>query len=115
MRGKNILFWGNILPCGGENGEVGSGGEPSALSTFKTRPRNIYTFLLMRSHIQGPPKNLPRSIYPNSSIAHPNQTLRRIARQEMKYTTNNSTRSVNIKIKLQTGSPDHPEINERII
>ena len=25
--------------------------------------------------IQGPPKNLPRSIYPISSIAHPNQTL----------------------------------------
>ena len=25
--------------------------------------------------IQGPPKNLPRSIYPTSSIAHPNQTL----------------------------------------
>ena len=29
----------------------------------------------------------------------------------MKYTTINSTRSVNITITLQTGSPDHPEIN----
>ena len=51
VKGKNIIFWGNIHPCGGENGEVGSGGQPSALSTFKTRPRNTYTFLLMRSHI----------------------------------------------------------------
>ena len=33
----------------------------------------------------------------------------------MKYTTNNSTRSVNIKITLQTGSPDRREINYRII
>ena len=39
------------------------------------------------------------------------QTLRRIARREMKYTTNNSTRKVNFKITLQTGSPDHREIN----
>ena len=29
----------------------------------------------------------------------------------MKYTTNNSTRSVIIKITLQTGNPDHREIN----
>ena len=62
-------------------------------------------------YIQCPQKNLPRSIYPISSIAHPNQTLRRIARREMKYTTNNSTRSVNIKTTLQTGSPDHREID----
>ena len=33
----------------------------------------------------------------------------------MKYTTNKSTRSVNIMITLQTGSPDHREINKRII
>ena len=33
----------------------------------------------------------------------------------MKYTTNNSTRSVIIKITLQTGSPVHREINQRII
>ena len=33
----------------------------------------------------------------------------------MKYTTNSSTRSVNIKITLQTGSPDHREIIYRII
>ena len=38
--------------------------------------------------LQGPPKNLPRSIYPISSFVHPNQSysvgLRRIARWEMK-------------------------------
>ena len=28
-----------------------------------------------RCQIQGPPKNLPRPIYPISSIVHPNQTL----------------------------------------
>ena len=33
----------------------------------------------------------------------------------MKYTTNNSTRSVNIKIALQPCSLDHREINQRII
>ena len=33
----------------------------------------------------------------------------------MKYTTNNSMRFVNNKITLQTGSPDHPEINQRVI
>ena len=69
--------------------------------------------------LQGPPKNLPRSIYPISSIDTPKPNLslglRRSARWEMKYTTNNSTRSVNIKITLQTGSPDRREINKRII
>ena len=54
--------------------------------------------------LQGPPKNLPRSIYPISVGLH------RIARWEMKYTNNNSTRSVNIKITLQTASSDHREI-----
>ena len=33
----------------------------------------------------------------------------------MKYTTNKSMRSVNIKITLQTGSPNHPEVTKRII
>ena len=65
--------------------------------------------------IQGPPKNLPMSIYPISSIAHPNQTLSyncvELLAWEMKYTPNNSTRSVNIKITLQSVSPDHREIN----
>ena len=33
----------------------------------------------------------------------------------MKYTTNKSINSVNIKIALQTGSPFHPDINQRLI
>ena len=43
---------------------------PKAIPAIKMIVRGIQAF-----NIQGPPKNLPRSIYPISSIAHPNQTL----------------------------------------
>ena len=55
---------------------------------------------------------LPRSIYSIRSIVTQTKPWCRIARWKMKYTTNNSIGSVNIKITLQTGSPDHPEINK---
>ena len=33
-----------------------------------------WSWVIPIDYIQGPPKNLPRSIYPISSIVHPNQT-----------------------------------------
>ena len=62
-------------------------------------------------NVQGPPENLPRCIYPISSI---DQTLVYDCVELLDEKCNirqNITRSVNIKITLQTGSPDHREIN----
>ena len=41
----------------------------------------VHTKYSLKMHmLQGPPRNLPRSIYAISSIVHPNQTYCRIAR-----------------------------------
>ena len=65
-------------------------------------------------HIQGPPKNLPtRSIYPISSIAHPNETLlyNSVELLDEKWNIRPTiVREVSI-LRLQTGIPDHREIN----
>ena len=63
--------------------------------------------------IQGPPNRLPWSIYSIKSIVTQTKPWCRIVIWEIKYTTNNSMRSVNIKITC--GSPGHPGINYRII